>query len=342
MLANSRISRFSILTVLLLSLGQARSSLADLPLASVGSSIAKGISQYFGKEGAEQTTEYLARRGSKDLLERVATTASREGGEATVQRIAKLVAENGPETLAALDNAPHLLPLLKSLDELPAGEIKHALTRLAAGGSGRELAEAVVQHGTAALRAELKHPGVGLVLVRSLGDEGAELAANLSDDSAIAVARHAEEIAALPSAQREGVLALLHNDSVAFVRFIGRFVEANPGKTLFTAATTGVILAQPERILGGDEIVFDADGNPIVVSKSGILGRSLDVGGNAAEHISERYVRPLFFAVATFVGVFLALFACVKLWHSHRREQLQTQAMLNESKPVIDSTAQRQ
>ncbi len=304
---------------------------SPLPLASVGGTIAKSVVKFFGKEGAEESTEYLARSGTKELLERVASTASREGGDEAVDRVAKLVAANGPEALAALDNVPSLLPILRSLDELPQGDVKRALAKLAAGESGRELAETVGRYGTIALRSELKHPGVGVVLVRSLGDEGAELAAKLSDDQAIAVARHADELASLSPTQRQGVLALLYSDSKRMIEFMGRFVSANPGKSLFTAATTTVILAEPERILGGDEIVYDADGNPIVVSKSGLVGRSLDVGGSVAEHVSERYVRPLVFAVAGFVGLFVALYAVMKLWHTHRREQLKTNQWSGES-----------
>ncbi len=310
-----------------------------LPIASVGTTIAKSITRFFGKEGAEEGAEYLAKSGTKELLERVAATASREGGEDAVNRVAKLAADHGPEALSALDNVPSVMPVLNALNELPAGDIKKSLVRLSAGKSGRELAEAVTIHGGAVLRSELKHPGVGLVLVRSLGDEGAELATRLTSDQAIAVARHADEFAALPSPQRQGVLALLYSDTQRMVGFLGRFVQANPGKTLFTAATTTVILAEPERILGGDEIVYDADGNPIVVSKSGLLGRSIDVTGGVAEHVSERYIRPMFFAVAAFLGLFFGMYAIVKLWHTHRREQLKTSQILNDEKPIIDSHA---
>jgi hypothetical protein len=308
-----------------------------VPLASVGSTIAKSITRFFGKEGAQEGAEYLAKGGTREMMERVATTASREGGDAAVDRVAKLAAEHGPEALTALDNAPTLMPLVKALEELPTGDVQKSLVRLAAGKSGRELAEATATYGGAALRSELKHPGVGLVLVRSLGDDGAELANRLTSDQAIAVARHADELAALPGAQRQGVLSLLYNDTARVVGFLGRFAEANPGKTLFTAATTTVILAEPERILGGDEIVYDANGNPIVVTKSGFLGRTIDVTGGVAEHVSERYVRPMFLAVAAFLGLFFAMYAILKLWHVHRREQLKTSQLLSDDKPIIDA-----
>ena len=92
-------------------------------------------------------------------------------------------------------------------------------------------------------------------------------------------AQHADDLAKLPASQRQSVLAILRSDTERMVGFMGRFAADNPGKVLFTAATTTVILAESDRILGGDEIVFEADGNPIVVTKAGLMGRTLDSGG---------------------------------------------------------------
>jgi hypothetical protein len=296
------------------------------PVASVGSSISKAILKYFGQEGGEQAAEYLSKKGGQEIMERVTTNAAKHGDEA-VEQVAKLTGDYGPEALAALDNAPNVLPVLNAIDDLPATEVNAALTRLAAGAPGRELAEGIGKFGTVALQSELKHPGVGLSLVRNLGDEGAELAARLSTDQAIAVGRHAADIGKLPLAQRNGVLAMLRNDTERVIAFFGRFVEANPGKTLFTVATTTVVLAEPERILGGDEIIFDADGNPIVVRKPGIAGSTINAGGAAAEHVSERYIRPVYLAIMVFFGTFVALWMAIKLWHTHRREQAKTKLL---------------
>ncbi len=298
-----------------------------MPVPAVASSVGKAILKYFGKEGSEQATEYLTKKGGKEVLERVSANAAKQGGDEAVEQVAKLAGKHGPDALAALDNSGVILPVVKALDELPEAQIKAALTKLAAGAPGRELAEATSRFGAVALRTELQHPGVGLVIVRSLGEEGAELASRLSTEQAIAIGRHAGEIAKLPAAQRSGVLAMIRGDTERIVGFVGRFVEANPGKTLFTVATTTVILAEPDRILGGDEIVFDADGNPIVVRKAGLAGRTIDAGGAAAEHVSERYVRPVFLAIMAFLGTFAALWIAIKLWHTHRREQQKTKLL---------------
>lgn len=292
-----------------------------------GTAVAKAILKYFGKEGTEEATEYLARQGGREIAERVGTAALREGGEEAAEQVGRLASKYGPEALAALDNAPELAPVLAALDELPEAQVRSALARLSAGPAGRELAQTVGRVGASALRSELAHPGVGGMLARVLGDDGSELASKLTTDQAIAVGRHADDLAALPTAPRQGVMALLRSDAERMVGFMGRFAADNPGKTLFTAATTTIILAESERILGGDEIVFDADGNPIVVSKAGIAGRTMKAGGEALGHVSINYVRPLFITAVAFVATFATLFLSLKLYHTHQREKLVTATM---------------
>ncbi|WP_146518362.1 hypothetical protein [Stieleria varia] len=325
---NTKLIAILLTTLTLLAPGNLPSANAA-PVPAVSTSVAKAVAKFFGKEGVEEASEFLAKKGGRELVERVSSAAAREGGEEAVEQVALLTSKYGPEALAALDNAPSIAPLLSAVSELSETQAKSALARLAAGTTGKELAETVVKHGSSALRSELLHPGVGGMLVRVFGEEGAELATSLTSKQAIAMGRHADELAQLPITQRNGILSLMRNDAERMVGFMGRFVEANPGKTLFTAATTTVILAEPDRILGGEEIVFDADGNPIVVSKSGIAGRTLQAGGEAVAHASTNYLRPLFLTVLAFISVFATLWIALKLMHINRREKLKT-AMLQE------------
>ncbi|TWU48080.1 hypothetical protein [Rubripirellula reticaptiva] len=296
---------------------------AEIPIANqsvaLAGSVAKAIVKYFGKEGASEASEFLSKKGGREMMERVSASATREGGEATVEQVSKLATKYGPEAIVALDNGPSVQSVLNALDELPTDQVRPALAKLAAGAPGRELADATTKFGVRALQSELKHPGVGLVLVRSLGDDGAELATRLSSDQAIAVARHAEDLAKLPPTARSNILGMIRDDATRMVQFLGRFAEANPGKTLFTVAATGIILAEPDRILGGDEIIYDADGNPILISKSGLAGRTLAAGGSIAEHVSTQYVRPVFLTALAFVTTFAILWASLKLWRISRK-----------------------
>ncbi|MGB7346243.1 MAG: hypothetical protein WBD20_18640 [Pirellulaceae bacterium] len=307
--------------------------------SGVASSVGRAVMKYFGKEGFEEGTEYLAKQGGRQLAEKVAAKAVQQGGDDAVEQVARYVSKHGPDALKALDNAPSIGPVLSALDEIPATQVSSALTKLAAGTTGRELAETVSKHGAKAITSELNHPGVGMALVRALGDDGAELATKMTTDQAITVARHIDDLAKLPAAQRTGVMAMFRNDVDRMTSFVGDFVKANPGKSLFTVATTTIVLAEPERILGGDEVVFDADGNPIVVSKGGIVGRSIDATGKAAKHVSDGYVRPLYLTLMAFLGTFFVLWMLLKLWHTHQREKLTTQKMVDEQKPVIKAKA---
>lgn len=287
---------------------------AQAMVPGVVSSVGKAVLKYFGKQGGEEAAEYLSRKGGREIMERVTLTATRQGGDEAVEQVAKLTGKYGPDALAALDNAPSIMPLIRTLDELPPTQAKQALTLLAAGKPGRELAEAVAVHGGSALRMELQHPGVGLALVRGLGDEGVELASKMTAKQRSLIAGHASDIASLPATQKTRVMQMLKENTGEMVGFVGRFVEANPGKTLFTVAATTVILAEPDRILGGDEIVFDADGNPVLISKSGFADRALEAGGQVASHVSTNYLRPVYLTVMAFVGVFVVIWGSLKYW----------------------------
>jgi len=287
---------------------------AQAVIPGVVSSVGKAILKYFGKQGGEEAAEYLSRKGGREIMERVTLTATRQGGDEAVEQVAKLTGKYGPDALAALDNAPSIMPLIRTLDELPPAQAKNALTLLAAGKPGRELAEAVAVHGGSALRMELQHPGVGLFFVRGFGDEGVELASKLTKNQRSLIAGHADDIASLPATQKARVMRMLKENTNEMVGFVGRFVEANPGKTLFTVAATTVILAEPERILGGDEVVFDADGNPVLMSKGGFAARAMEAGGEVASHVSTNYLRPVYLTVMAFVGVFVVVWGSLKYW----------------------------
>ncbi|TWT51083.1 hypothetical protein Pla22_38600 [Rubripirellula amarantea] len=279
----------------------------------LGSSVVKAVMKYFGSEGTEQATKYITKQGGKEVIERVTSTASRQGGDELLEQVARITQTHGPDAISAIDNVPSIAPVVKAINELPEAQAKQALSRLAAGTTGRELGETVAKHGTVVLKAELKHPGVGGSLARKLGSEGGELATELTTDQAIALARHADDIAKLPPTQRSGILSLIRKDAERMFGFIGRFVENNPGKVLFTAAGTTIILQESERMLGGDEIVFDADGNPVVVTKPGMLGRPAVMAADTAKHVSDNYLRPLFYAGLAFVVFFSGVVVWRKL-----------------------------
>ncbi len=209
-----------------------------------GEVILRSLGKYLGKGSTRETVESLTEYGGEAAVRRVADRAMAEGGEQVLERVASVAAKHGPEALRAMDNVGNLGPVLRSLDDLPEESVDAALRRLAAGQPGRELAEVAEKYGAQAIKAELRLPGVGTTLAKSLGEEGISLSEKLTRNEAMTVAKHASDIAALPAAQRAGVLELLHRDARGMVAFMGRFMEKYPGRTLFAASATTIILAE--------------------------------------------------------------------------------------------------
>ncbi len=276
-----------------------------------GEVVLKSLSKFFGKSSTSELSQALADYGGEAAVRQLAQKAVVEGGELAVQQIAVAAGKFGPETIRALQNVDQIGPVLRSLNELPESTAKSALQRLAAANTGRELSQNIALYGTRALRSELTHPGIGTQLVRALGNDGIELAERLSRDQAITLSKHADDIAKLPVAEKNSVLKLLHQDAQAMVAFFGRFIERNPTKTLFATGTTAVVLAESDRILGGDEIVFDVNGIPHVVSKPGLSGRIVEAA-------SKSVVNPLMSFLVPIFALAAVIWLSIKLWFSFR------------------------
>lgn len=275
--------------------------------ASPGSMLMKFLARNLSKEGGEEAAEKVGKEVGETAVERVATKVAKETGEESLEKVSALAAKHGPDVIRALDNAPSVRPIMKALDELPAEDVTKAAGRLAAGAEGKELAETTIRYGSTALRAEVAHPGIGGHFVKALGSDGAALCGKLTTEQAVSLGWHVDDIAVLPPSQRSDLLNLISTQTDRFVQFVGRFVEQNPGKVLLTASSTTVILANAERILGGDELKQDADGNWVVVSKPGLAGRA---GEGAANVILRPIVRTFLWIAAPC----LAIYAVIKLW----------------------------
>lgn len=249
---------------------------AQVPAAKA---IVKAIAKYLGKEVGQEASEQAVKKMTKEvgeaLIERTAEKILREGSEKSLVELSEMVAKHGPDVIRAVDNVPDALPVLRLLKEVPADEFSKAASRLAAGNTGKELATLSTKIGVSALRAEAKHPGVGIIFAKSLGKEGVDLSLKLTSDQAIQIGRHANDIAQLPLPQRTQLLSLISNNADRFASFVGRFVEKNPGKVLLTAAGTSLILAESERVLGGGELFIDEDGKPHWVEKPGLIDRTV-------------------------------------------------------------------
>ncbi len=208
-------------------------------LRSAADDILESLARYFGKGSAREAQEMIAKIGGRELAEEAAKRVAREVGEESLEQLSRLTARHGPDVLRAVRNAPNPGQVLRWLDEFGEDPLAiKAAQRLAAGQQGQRLYRLAEKHGSAALRAEAAYPGLALRVVEHLGDDGLRLTQKLNSQQLRILGPHVEDLAALPDQQRQGVLQLLYNDSKRMVEFIGRFVEKNPGATLFTVGAT--------------------------------------------------------------------------------------------------------
>ncbi|MBY0588873.1 hypothetical protein K2X85_16995 [bacterium] len=298
--------------------------------ASAGGEIIKAIGRYLtketGQEATEQAVKEMTKQVGEELIERTAQKVVREGGKKSFVEVGELVAKHGPEVVRALDNAPEALPVLRLLDELPADEVATAASRLAAGSTGRELATLSMKLGTVALRAEARHPGVGVRFARAFGTDGAELSLRITTDQAVQIGRHVDDIARLPANQQSELLKMISSNAGRFTAFVGRFVQQNPGKVLFTAASTPIILANSAAIFGEGNIVFDKDGNPVLDSKGDPISEHSGVVPDVAKGVVDAVKAPIqttLYLASGVIVILLAIFGTSKIWKHFRKERLE-------------------
>lgn len=272
-----------------------------------GEKVIAALSRYFVKTSGRELGTELVELGGREGVEALSSRVVRETGEEGMTKVIRLVDANGPDVIRALDNTPSLPSLLKAVDELPSDQLAVGIRRLAAGANGKALGELVERYGATALRAEIAHPGVGTKMIAVMGDDGVRLSQKLGTGELIEVAKHADNIVKLPEPQKSKILALIYSDTERMVKFMGKFVEKNPGKVLFTGATTAVILSNSEKVLGGSEVVVDKDGNSHILEKTGFLERAYDT-------TLRNTLKPVFIWVAPFIALGLTIIIGMKLW----------------------------
>lgn len=320
------------LVVVMLSLTLGISGVA---VASPATPFIKALSRWLAKEFGQEGAGKLGKGFSKEMLERFTAKVIKEGGEKSLEQVSVLVAKHGPDVVRALDNAPAVTPILRALDELPAEQIPKALARLAGKTSGRELAETTARYGVKTLTAELRHPGIGGRFLKLLGDDGASLCGKLTKDQGITVGRHLDDIAKLPPTQKNAILEVFSSQTDRMCRFLGEFAQKNPGKVLFTSGATALVLTNAERLFGGDEIVFDDDGKPHLISKPGFFERSV----NSMFDMFSEDIKSLIRGVAIVLIVALASYSMLKLYGVWQTQRLAIRNVSNHKADRSHATA---
>src|SRR5688572_19367708 len=281
---------------------------------------AKELAEALVKQGGREAAEELSKMGGEAAVRETLEAAAREGGEALVNKTTQYALAHGPLALQAMRAAP--ARMAGALDALPPALVKPALH--AAAREPQVVTRIVTEFGSGALEVAAKHPGVGTRIVQNFGDDGVKVGRALSTDQAVALARHADDIAALAPAQRSALLGKIASSP----RVVLEFLEKHP-RVLTTAAGVGTVLALKDEIVGTSEIVTGPDGQPVAVAKPGLIERVI---------VSERSpIRTGLNALVLVLVAFLAGWALIRLWGTWRVQRVRVAHEVSKSAKSRDA-----
>lgn len=253
-------------------------------------------------KGGQQAARELAALGGESLARETLEAAVKEGGEALAQKLSARTIEYGPALLRVAKPSP--AKFLSAFDELSP-----AVQRSVAQAMAREpelMANLFFKLGKESLVSAAKHPGVGTKVMDALGSEGAEALGKMSTDQAIQLGRITPQLARLPDPKRRGLLEMIGKAPGRTLELL----ERNPN-VLRTGALVGLFLANQERILGGAEVITDANGNVSVVEKPGFVERLWKQTAQTTP------ISVLFWVM----GLILCGWGAVKIWGAYRVEK---------------------
>lgn len=248
------------------------------------------------KQGVKSAAQSLAEFGGEAAVRETMEQVARESGEEGVVNVVRLSKSYGIDAVKAAKVAPKMTA--NFIDRVSPELAPGALRALARPEERAVLAKLDSELVPGALEAAARHPGVGAEVVDKLGVAGVRASQKFDTDAMIQLARSpdAARVAALPAAERKGVISAITN-----------FIEKHP-KTVLGAAGLGLFVTYKDDILGGKgEIVLGPDGKPMYVPATGI-----------AERVTNRTLVWLLPVVAAIVG----LWGASKLYWSWRWSKL--------------------
>ncbi len=193
------------------------------------------------QRGGTSAARELAELGGTLAVREVLEQAEREGGEQLVKELTEQAGKYGIIAVQAAKGAPKVV--VEAVAKLPKDLAENGLRAITREPAAMQ--KLIAETGQEALEAAARHPGVGSQIAKTLGKEGAETAAKLGDDAAVALARHADAIAALPAVQRTSFLAALRTNTAKALTFL----EKHP-KALLTAAAVTAFLVSKDELIG--------------------------------------------------------------------------------------------
>lgn len=277
--------------------------------AGLVSSGAREILEVVAARGGREAAQELAEFGGKEAVEAALQRVAKEGGDDLVAKAVRFGKSHGLSAIRTIERAPALY--IKALDAMPANLVERAL-----GAARRDpaLVERIVsRHGSEALEIAARHRGVGADIVAKLGDDGIRMARNLTEEQAVILARHADDIARLPQGQRGDMVDVI-------LKAPGRildYLERHP-RVFMTATGVTTLIALKDDVLGADEeTIVNPDGST----------RTRKIG--FAERIVTTFQTPLASILVVIAGI-VAAWGSVRVWGDYRRERARVAAMERE------------
>jgi hypothetical protein len=217
-----------------------------VPVVAQGTAVvraAEELGEVLLRRGGTEAATELARLGGQKAVQEMLEQAMKEGGEVLMKQSAQLAEKHGMIAVKALHGAPGTV--VRALDGIPSEMAENGLRAIA-----REpvaMQSMVKEFGSTALETAAKHPGLAAPVSR-LGSEGFDIARQVTTQEATILARHADDIAKLPAAERTAVMDLIKKSPGKVLAWM----EKHP-KLLVTGAVAGtVVLARKELFGEGD------------------------------------------------------------------------------------------
>jgi len=244
---------------------------------------AEELGEVLLRKGGTGTAAELAKLGGQKAVQELMEQALQEGGEALMKQTAALAEKHGLLALKALRGAPGTV--VKALEGIPAELAENGLRALAREPAAMQAM--LKEFGSTALETAARHPGLAGPVSSSLGREGLDIARQVTTQEATILARHADDIAKLPAAERSAVMDLIKRSPGKVLTWM----EKHPKLLLAGSATTAIVLARKELFGEGDAPGF------------------FERAGGA---IYETFRAPLNIAVAAVCGI-VVLWAALKM-----------------------------
>jgi len=258
------------------------------------------IAKQIVKNISKESTEELIKFGGEKAINRLLKKASQEGGQELVEKIGSYATKYGIRALKVIENAPRIY--VDALDRLPPNLVKQALW--AAEREPERVTKLLNTYGPEALETIAKFRGVGSDIVEKLGPQGIQISRKLSEEQAVILAKHLNEISKMDSNLKKQVLDTI----ISFPKRAIEILEKHP-KVLATTAGVTTFIALREDILGSEEEINTSNGN-VLVRKRGIIER---LAGEFKTPISN-----IFFLI----GIIIFLWGILKIWGVYRREKI--------------------